>query len=144
MPGITLRDVRLAILIEEIYSTQFSSHLATLGRHIHPPNARLSWFTMERIWKRQILFPGRETRRREKRRMFIELMIRRRLARREESEAEKRSNRAIRCYACGGDHHIKDCRKREHIVPRVACHHCNEMHWTVDCPARKERSIRRW
>ncbi|KAF8709775.1 hypothetical protein AX14_013448 [Amanita brunnescens Koide BX004] len=142
IPGITLRDVRLAILVEEIYSIHFSSHLAALGRHIHSPNFRLSWFTMERIWKRQILLPGRETGRRERRRLFVERMMRGRFAGKAERGAQRRGE--IRCYACRGDHHLGDCTKREHIVPRNACHYCNGMHWAVDCPVRNEKSIRRW
>ena len=74
--------------------------------------------------------------------MFIELMIRRRVARRVEGEERRKGGGVVRCYACAGDHHIRDCRKREHIAPRAACRHCGEMHWTVDCPARNERSIR--
>lgn len=138
IPGITIRDVRLAILIEDIYSTQFKSHLTALGRTIHSANFRLSWFTMERIWKRQVLLPGRETGRRERRRLFVERLKKYRL----EGKTSVPSN--IKCYACRGDHHLNDCTKREHIAPRNPCYYCNDMHWSVDCPIRATNYIRRW
>ncbi|KAK2464351.1 hypothetical protein APHAL10511_003808 [Amanita phalloides] len=149
IPGITLRDVRLAILTETIYTTDFSSHLADLGRHIHPANFRLPWSTMERIWKRQIFLPKQETARRERRRLWVAQIVRRKQDARTEKTMRTLRRRAyvhgetlaIKCFACGGSHHVNDCPKRENVVPLGPCPYCKEMHWSADCPVRNARYI---
>ncbi|KAF8624635.1 hypothetical protein AX15_005789 [Amanita polypyramis BW_CC] len=153
LPGVTLRDVRLAILTETIYNTDFSSHLTSLGRHIHPANFRLSWSTMERIWKRQVFLPsGGETGRKEKQRRWVEQRIKRSQAGVEERKtvikvstgggARVDGRKGVKCYACGEEHHIKDCQKREQIKPQGPCPHCQEMHWVVDCPVKPAKRVR--
>ncbi|KIL66372.1 hypothetical protein M378DRAFT_10084 [Amanita muscaria Koide BX008] len=136
IPGLTIRDVRLAILTETVYTTHFASHLSCLGRHIHPANFRLSWDSMERIWKRQVLLPGAETGRRERREKWLEERVRRK---RERNKAKNKSR--LKCYACNGNHHVNDCTKRAEIKPQSHCPYCKEFHWSIDCPVRAAKHI---
>ncbi|KAF8634268.1 hypothetical protein AX17_004225 [Amanita inopinata Kibby_2008] len=140
IPGVTQRDIRLAVLVEKIYQSNYASHIASLGRHIHPTNFRLSWPSMERIWKRQVLMPNKESVRRERRRIWVENLIRKKT---EASEAKRAVRATPICFACGEEHHLRSCPKREEIPPRNPCSYCDEMHWSVDCPVRQAQVAER-
>ena len=41
---------------------------------------------------------------------------------------------SIRCRACGGIHHFRNCPDRHGIRPDRPCMKCGDNHWTMDCP----------
>lgn len=117
-PGITLRDVRLAILVEQLF---IDAHLSGKGGIDTMP----------------ALLPASQ------RPESIRLIERTAFPKRRPSTGSNKGNtstkseqaRALKpCPACKGTHAIRDCPDRLTITPDKPCTNCGGAHWRLDCP----------
>jgi hypothetical protein len=154
VPGITRRDLRFAVLLEQLYDRYFED-----GRALEPRGQTLkdifnrpTWeyfisrlvrsslsmkpMTLKEEWAQPLrLLDEDDSWRMEADGQSIK-------ANSQSSEGEKRRKEpqepmSLKCHACGGPHRIQDCEVRSQHPPPTLCYFCLEPHWWLDCPIRR-------
>ena len=106
LPGITLRDVRLATLVEEAFRPFLTS--GTARWHSQLPNSRAVVRPLSTQGIERLRFVGGR---------------------------KNMSVREPACPVCGGGHRGPDCPHKHDITPHMPCHKCGKMHWRFMCDA---------
>ncbi|KAF9443095.1 hypothetical protein P691DRAFT_764605 [Macrolepiota fuliginosa MF-IS2] len=155
VPGITRRDLRFAILLEQLYDQYYKD-----GRALEPRGQKLKHIYHRPTWEYLVSrfvrsslalvpSPSSLSEREKLLELFSELEatppvesssdatnepIARVATPEKESPEEPKVNK---CQACGGPHRIHECTVRSHHPPSTLCYVCLEPHWWLDCPQRK-------
>ncbi|KAL1710489.1 hypothetical protein EV121DRAFT_285775 [Schizophyllum commune] len=129
VPGLTRRDSRLAVLIENLYTTEYSSGIAREVVAGQPDTKTLHEQLLSLINGRSVSLPKEPA----------------------EDAMEPLPpsgnhwvydcKQFTPCPACGGDHTLFLCIRRSFIPPTKPCSLCGEehRHWMVDCPLYVDR-----
>ncbi|TRM70106.1 hypothetical protein BD626DRAFT_23616 [Schizophyllum amplum] len=115
VPGITRRDLRLAVLIENLYNAQYSSGRAS-GACRSIGNTQPNAISLHEY--------------------LLALICGDVPAAGEQSRDGPMETLTLRCAACQGDHPVSACDVRAEHSPRIPCQNCGEghYHWVADCP----------
>ncbi|KAL0956645.1 hypothetical protein HGRIS_002778 [Hohenbuehelia grisea] len=134
-PGITCRDLRLAVLLDR----QYTNHYQNDGRapQESPPvqdlKFRPAWYEyalrLRRIMNGISGAHIASVSEGEKQKGTHQLSKRKRMGRNQ-------------CRACGEAHHVMNCPDRHTIPPPQPCFSCNGNHWRCDCPVSNKQARR--
>ena len=111
LPGITLRDVRLATLVEEAFRPFLTSGTALWRSQLPNTRAVSRPLTAQGI-ERLRFVNGRKT-------VWVGEPV---------------------CPVCGRGHRGKDCPQKYEIAPHKPCHRCGKMHWHFLCDAKRREA----
>ncbi|KAL1760552.1 hypothetical protein FB107DRAFT_269926 [Schizophyllum commune] len=111
VPGLTRRDSRLAALIENLYTTGYSSGNIRQVVAGQPDTKSLHEQLLSLINGRSVSLPA-------------------------ERAEDAMEPLPPSCAACGGEHPVSVCDERGQHPPRIPCQNCGEghYHWVADCP----------
>ncbi|KAI5889288.1 uncharacterized protein SCHCODRAFT_02509972 [Schizophyllum commune H4-8] len=111
VPGLTRRDSRLAVLIENLYTAEYFSGLIREVVAEQPDTKSLHEQLLSLISGRTVSLPKKTA----------------------EGATE---TPPPSCAACGGEHPVSVCDERGQHPPRIPCQNCGEghYHWAADCP----------
>ncbi|KAL1734693.1 hypothetical protein EV714DRAFT_280744 [Schizophyllum commune] len=111
VPGLTRRDSRLAALIENLHTAEYSSGIIREVVAGQPDTKSLHEQLLSLINGRSVSLP-------------------------EEPAEDAMEPLPPSCAACGGEHPVSVCDERGQHPPRLPCQNCGEghYHWVADCP----------
>ncbi|KAL1746421.1 hypothetical protein HDZ31DRAFT_62203 [Schizophyllum fasciatum] len=124
VPGLTRRDSRLAVLIENLYNSEYSSgSVPGVGREpfaVRASSRTIREHLIAQIYGRSMTAPT-------------------------DPVLDDDFAPVPSCAACGGEHPVSACEMRAQHPPRIPCQNCGEghHHWVVDCPQDAEYHAKR-
>ena len=115
--GITLRDLRLAILIETLYTDVYiaDGRGIDVKRWPRERRQRPHWDQLLKLLKKHSSPPSLSA----------------------PQSPHPPTIQKHRCPACGGPHTLLRCTVRFDIRPPHLCRLCGDKHWVIDCPRRR-------